>query len=132
MYNSLKTKTNEEAMNACFYTILITGLVYLAVPVLGLFFFGHLVDQNILNNIAVEHDKVPSIVLRVIFLMVLGCHVPFIFFTGKESTLIIVDEIMRGSISKALSENMGAATYEKAGSNEYFVGAVEEAEKGEN
>jgi amino acid permease len=111
MYNSLRVKTNKEALRATLYTVFICGCVYLAIPLLGLFFFGHVVDQNILNNIAVEQDKVPSIVLRVIFLLVLGCHVPFIFFTGKESTLIIVDEIMRNSISKALSENIEAAAY---------------------
>ena len=44
MYNSLKTKTNEEAMKAVSYTISISGTVYLAVPILGLFFFGHVVD----------------------------------------------------------------------------------------
>ena len=44
MYNSLKEKTNKAAMRACLYTILISGTVYLAIPILGLFFFGHVVD----------------------------------------------------------------------------------------
>ena len=44
MYNSLKEKTTETALRAVAYTNIISGLIYLAIPVLGLFFFGHIVD----------------------------------------------------------------------------------------
>lgn len=44
--------------------------------------------------------------MQVIFMILLAAHIPFIFFSAKESMLIMVDECMRGSISHTLSKKL--------------------------
>lgn len=47
-----------------------------------------------------------TIVLSVSFLIVIFCHVPFVFFFGKEVFLVLVDELDRRSISSAFDAEM--------------------------
>lgn len=37
-------------------------------------------------------------------MIILACHIPYLFFSGKEALLIMVDEVMRRSISLVLSK----------------------------
>ena len=68
--------------------------------------FGSAVQSSILGNVGDEcadgDCPVESVVLRFLFLIVIACHIPFIFFSGKEGVLIVLDEVSRRSISQAL------------------------------
>jgi hypothetical protein len=48
--------------------------------------------------------------MQAIFLVILGCHIPYCFYGGKECILIIIDEYMRKTLSYALSKKLLAAS----------------------
>ena len=48
-------------------------------------------SDSVIDNID-EESNVYSYIVRGSFLLVLACHIPYIFFPTKESFLIIVDE----------------------------------------
>jgi hypothetical protein len=51
-------------------------------------------------------------------MILLGCHIPFIFFAGKEALLIMIDEVDRKSISNALWHKLYATNDVFAKENE--------------
>ena len=57
--------------------------------------------SSVLKNVDKEKNLY-SYVIRIAFLVVLACHIPYIFFVYKESFLIIYDEAKNHSMTKAL------------------------------
>jgi len=80
------------------------SLVYLTLGVAGLSIFGSSVTSNILTDLAETNNIVLSYTLRIIFVFVVLFHMPFIFYSGKESFLIVFDEFDRKSLTKVLEE----------------------------
>ena len=88
----------------------IVGTLYALVSIIALYMFGDEKCENISTILhMIESQEKPdgtapweSLTLRIIFVVVLFCHIPFIFFSGKEAELIAIDELDRKSISKAL------------------------------
>jgi hypothetical protein len=68
--------------------------------------FGSTIQKDVFENVGNVKGSWETIVSRIAFLVIIGCHIPYIFFVGKTSILSIVDEIARRSISKELSEKL--------------------------
>jgi len=73
--------------------------------------FGSGIKESVLENIGEKYGGEVSFLARlmqILFFFILACVIPFIFFSGKESILMIIDEIMRRSISYTLSKKLMA------------------------
>lgn len=82
-----------------------TTLIYASCGIFGVYLFGSILNENVLENIDGETTLV-SYIIRFSFLIVLACHVPYVFFLGKEGACIVVDEVMTKSMSKSLEKRM--------------------------
>ena len=109
IYSELRNKTNEEYKKVSKYGLPLTACIYFAVGTICIFMFGESLTSQVLENIgdARQVDNPDKgfwegYMVQVSFMIVLMCHIPFIFYSGKEGMLIIIDEIQRRSISNAL------------------------------
>ena len=91
--------------------LFLTGSVYWCVGIICSLMFGASLESSVLIDIGEARHKEADqaddsfwegYICQISFMIVLACHVPFVFFSGKEATLILIDEIMRKSISNAL------------------------------
>ena len=93
-----------------------TMFIYVTVGVICVFMFGEAIRPSVLYNIGEEREVQgktywEAYVLQVSFCIVLICHIPFIFFSGKEGMLIMIDEVKRKSISNALWHKLQANSH---------------------
>lgn len=111
-YNNLQVKTNRSAIKTVSYGILISFIIYTIIALLSIYMFGSDIQENILDNIA-EESSWPSYVLRSAFLLVITCHIPFMFFAGRDSLLQILEEAKNRKISIQLSKTILSRSFTK-------------------
>lgn len=113
-------------------TMTLVQLVYFALSLCTIFNYGSLINSDILSNVGDEYpikcvatsatgvnpayevkavnlkstEYPEGFVMQGLFMIILGCHIPYLFFSGKESLLIIIDEVMRQSISLTLGKKI--------------------------
>ena len=107
IFSALKIKTNENMGKSVVVSIALVSFLYTFLAITCIFLFGgqliSISGGNIMNN--VDNDYVldsshwEAFVLRGLFMIVLACHIPFIFFSGKEALIIMIDEIKSRKIS---------------------------------
>lgn len=85
-----------------------TIVIYFCVAIIGILLFGGAIESSILLNFGnIVNPKTlgpywECTIIQIAFMIVLVCHIPFIFFAGKEGMCIIIDETQRKSISNVL------------------------------
>ena len=101
-YNSLgANRSTKNALKTVTIGLVMTFCIYVSLGILSIYIFGSELHASVLQNVNTE-DNIYSLIIRVAFLIVLACHIPYVFFPTKESILIMVDEWQRGSMNKAL------------------------------
>ena len=105
--SSLKTKTDAEGNKAIIMSLSMAMAIYITLSFLAIYTFGSLLRPDIMKNVGdiIGHDLI-SIALRIAFAIVIVCHIPYVFFSCKESFLIIVDESDRRTVSKELERKL--------------------------
>lgn len=97
-YNSLgANKSNANGMRAVAIGSGFSVFIYCSLGVLSIYTFGSDLDTSVIANVNKE-ENIYSYIIRVAFLLVLACHIPYIFFPTKESFLIIFDEAKNNSM----------------------------------
>ena len=108
----MKVKTMSNMKKTISYGIGLTFSIYTFLSVVCVFMFGTgvKISTNIMDCVnkeyAIDPNRWESFVLQFLFMVVLACHIPFVFFSGKESLCIIIDELDRKSVSKTLDERI--------------------------
>lgn len=104
LYHALgPDRSKEKMMKAIGMGMIETTIIYMCCGLFAVYLFGSSVQSNVLDNIDGETTFV-SYFIRLAFLILLACHVPYVFFLGKEGACIVVDEVMTGSMSKSLEK----------------------------
>ena len=124
IFTELREKTNEQYEKVSKRALPLTAFIYMTVGIICSIMFGSKLKSSILLNLGdVKHFDDPTksfweaYVCQAAFCILLICHIPFVFFAGKEALLLTFDELHRRSISNAL--------WHKLQSNQYFAQETE-------
>ena len=106
VYNALSSPTPAVFAKVQTLGLATTLVVYLVVAGLGLMCFGTSIKPSVLLNYGDLTDLFGqplfvTYVIQVSFIVVLICHIPFIFYAGKEGALMITTEKLHRTVSNA-------------------------------
>lgn len=106
LYHALgPDRSKEKMLKAIGMGMIETTLIYASCGMIAIYLFGCSIKDNVLDNLNGE-TSVISYIIRLSFMILLACHIPYVFFLGKEGGCIVVDELMTKSMSKSLEKRI--------------------------
>jgi len=100
VFESLRVKTDRNGIYASIISLVVCFSIYVMIAVVAILAYGQDIGSDIMENISTKDDKhFTDYILMVLFMIIAAMHIPIVLFIGKEAVLIIVDELMRRTIS---------------------------------
>ena len=104
-FSEMHNKTNDRFAVASFLSIVIYTVAVVGTVLIAILLFGKNLKPDLLENIARRAGGL-SVFIRLVYCLLLLFHLPFIFFTVKEYTLVMYDEFFNRSLSIHLEEKL--------------------------
>lgn len=101
VYIAIEDRNNVKGTIAAVKALSFCVVVYIGFSYLAYHSYEDQIFPSIFDNIKTELN-LPSYVIRIMFLIIFICNIPFIFLPGKECALVIIEEIRNYSMSKNL------------------------------
>ncbi len=98
IFSQMEHKSNTNGYLITILAMLFCFSTYMLFSYLALRTYGENLNPNIFENIQLENNM-PSYFIRIIFVAIFLCNIPFIFLPGKECMLMMIDEAKNKTIS---------------------------------
>ena len=93
IYSSMKREDRPKIMTSVSAGLTFTMSTYTYLSLISISYFGmQNIQASIFQNIKGE-EGIASILLRILFLMIFFCNIPFIFFAGKIALMSVIHQI---------------------------------------
>ncbi len=97
----MKKKTNSNSILAVCLAMAFCFIAYMIFSVMAWITYGSNIKPSIFENIKGDKGFL-SILLRILFLFIFMCNIPFVFFAGRECFITIILEMRERRVSKKL------------------------------
>jgi len=104
-YSELQNKSNWRMEQVSFYALIIYSMAVIVTGLVGAMMYGSSIDADLLINLGSSKSGL-SIFLRVLYSIILFCHLPFFFFVMKEYVLVIYEELAGDGLISHLEEKL--------------------------
>lgn len=99
IFAQLEVKTNRNGYFSTLLAMFFCFVAYISFSFLAMESYGENLNPNIFDNLQNE-TNIASYFIRLVFLAIFICNIPFVFLPGKECLLMIIDEIKHKTISQ--------------------------------
>ena len=113
VYEQLEQKTTKACMRSVNLGLFFSFTIYVTFSVLAFMAFGYHIQIDIFENISYGPQTYLDLSLKLTFIIIFACNIPFLFMVGKESLLTFILEVVDQEISFRLGTKMQVEAREK-------------------